>query len=87
MKVAIAGSSVKNGTFSVTGTCTGCRGWDDSKRLGSTARFILAWGEDADFIATNDLKARVKQHAGYGTPPVERSYGLDGGKLTLDTFV
>ncbi|KAB5533418.1 hypothetical protein GE09DRAFT_360440 [Coniochaeta sp. 2T2.1] len=66
MKVTIAGSSVKNGTFSVTGTCTGCRQWDDRTRLGSTEGFILAWGEDADFIATNDLTARVKQHAGYG---------------------
>lgn len=63
MKVAIAGSTVNNGTFTVAGTCSGCRQWGSDS---STQPFILAWGADADFLATDDLATRVKQHSGYG---------------------
>lgn len=64
MKVTTAGSSVNNGTLAVTGTCSGCRTW--GAKLSLAQPFILAWGADADFLATNDLAARVKQHSGYG---------------------
>jgi hypothetical protein len=66
MKVTIAGSTVKNGTFAVTGTCSGCRQWSGDS---TTQPFILAWGADADFLASNDPGVRVKQHSGYGKPP------------------
>lgn len=76
MKVTIAGSTVKNGTFAVAGTCSGCAQWSDNS---STQSFILAWGADADFLATNDLSARVKQHSGYGNAPAAQySRGSDG---------
>jgi hypothetical protein len=66
MRVTKAESAVNNGTFSVTGTCSGCRQWSGNS---STQPFILAWGADADFLASNNLAARVKQHSGYGNAP------------------
>lgn len=66
MKVSIAGSTVDNGTFAVIGTCSGCRQWSGNPK---TVPFILAWGADSDFLATNDLQVRVKQHSGYGSTP------------------
>lgn len=70
MKVAIAGSTVNNGTFTVAGTCSGCRQWGSDS---STQPFILAWGADADFLATDDLATRVKQHSGYGNASAAES--------------
>ncbi|OIW26236.1 CBD9-like protein [Coniochaeta ligniaria NRRL 30616] len=82
MRVAVAASTVNNGTFAVTGTCSGCRQWSSNS---TTQPFILAWGADADFLSTNDLAARVKQHSGYGhfVMDVKQATGPGGTAMLL----
>lgn len=80
MKVTVAGTTADNGTFAVTGICTGCRQWSG---VPDAQPFIMAWGGDTDPLASDDLSVRLKQHEGYGKDSQRKPSSPRYGRLTF----